>query len=337
MARFGFGATGDDRGPRLAAVDAIRGIALLAMVVYHLAWDLADFQLVGWDVAAGPIWRLFARSIATSFLILVGVSLVLATRNGFKPRPFLRRLAIIVIAAALVSFGTWWFAADAFAFFGILHMIAVGSVLALPFLLLPSWLVAIAAVAVFLAPYFLANPIFDAPWLWWLGLVTETPRSVDYVPVFPWFAPILVGIVAGRLLLRYGAGSAFARWQPADGAGRALVTAGLWSLPVYVVHQPILIGLLSLIAPLVPPNPAVEATIFKRECAAACDAQGRPGGFCTAFCSCTYAGIGGTDLMAASRSAMTADQTARWNAIIGQCRGDSAPPFQDEAAPAPAP
>src|SRR6185503_12461180 len=77
MARFGFGGTGDERGPRLDAIDAIRGAALCAMVVYHFAWDLADFHLVGWDVAAGPIWRLFARSIASSFLILVGVSLVL--------------------------------------------------------------------------------------------------------------------------------------------------------------------------------------------------------------------------------------------------------------------
>jgi uncharacterized membrane protein len=336
MARFGYGGTGEDRGPRLAAIDAIRGAALCAMVVYHFAWDLADFHLVGWDVAAGPLWRLFARSIASSFLILVGVSLVLATRNGFRPKPFLRRLVIIVIAAALVSFGTWWFAGDALAFFGILHMIAVGSVLALPFLLMPSWLVAVAAVAVFLAPHYLANPIFDAPWLWWLGLVTVTPRSVDYVPVFPWFSPILVGIVAGRLLLRYAGGSAFAKWQAKSWVPRALITLGRWSLPIYVVHQPILVGILSLVAPLVPINPAVEATIFRRECASACDAQGRPEGFCTAFCSCTYAGINGTDLMNASRSAMTADQTARWNAIIGQCREDSEAPFED-MAPAPAP
>jgi uncharacterized membrane protein len=335
MARFGFGATGDDRGPRLAAIDAIRGIALLAMVVYHLAWDLADFHLVGWDVAAGPLWRLFARSIASSFLILVGVSLVLATRHGFKPRPFLRRLVIIIVAAALVSFGTWWFAGDALAFFGILHMIAVGSVLALPFLWLPSWLVAVAAAAVVAAPYFLAGPIFDAPWLWWLGLVTAAPRSVDYVPVFPWFAPILVGIIVGRLLVRYAGDSAFARWRPTDWATRALVTAGRWSLPIYVVHQPLLIGILSLIAPLVPPNAVVEETIFKRECAAACDVQGRPQGFCAAFCSCTYAGIGGTDLMTATRLTMTADQTARWNAIIGQCREDSATPFEGDTGPAP--
>jgi hypothetical protein len=45
----------------------------------------------------------------------------------------------------------------------------------------------------------------------------------------------------------------------------------------------------------------------------------------------------GTDLMTIGRSEMTADQSARWNAIIGQCREDSAAPFEGDTSPAPAP
>jgi uncharacterized membrane protein len=330
-------ASGDAARPRFAALDLARGIAIIAMAVYHFSWDLRDYHLVSWDVASGPLWRLFARSIASTFLIIVGISLVLATRNGFRPRPFFRRLAILVAAAALVSLGTWWFAGDAFAFFGILHLIAVGSVLALPFLYLPSWLAIAAAVVAVAAPYYLASPFFDAPAWWWLGLVTEAPRSVDYVPVLPWIAPILVGIVAGRLILRHLSGKAIAFWHPHTPVTRLIAAAGRWSLPIYLVHQPLLVGLVSLAATLLPPNPAVESRIFMSECSASCAAAGRDGPFCAAYCNCAHTGMEGTDLMTIGRSEMTADQSARWNAIIGQCREDSATPFEGDTSPAPAP
>jgi uncharacterized membrane protein len=320
------GAKGD-RGPgakaggRLAALDVARGVAVAAMAVYHFAWDLRDYHLVSWDVAAGPLWRLFARSIASSFLIIVGISLVLASRNGFKPLLFLRRLAIIVGAAALVSFGTWWFAGDAFAFFGILHLIAVGSVLAVPFLFLPSWVGAVAAVAVLAAPYLLADPVFDAPAWWWLGLVTIPPRSVDYVPVLPWFAPILVGIVAGRFLLRY-LKSPLAQWTPHGFVPRAAAWAGRWSLPIYLIHQPLLVGLVTLAASVLPVSPTIEARIFESDCMTSCASAGRDPPFCRSYCSCLKDGAAGSDLMTIGRNAMTADQSVRWSAIVGQCRED---------------
>ncbi|MEO8668292.1 MAG: heparan-alpha-glucosaminide N-acetyltransferase [Bauldia sp.] len=316
---------GDDRGPRLAALDAARGVALLAMIAYHFSWDLADFHIVGWNVASGPGWQVFARTVASSFLIIVGISLVLSLRHGFRPAAFLRRLVILIVAAALVSFGTWWFAGDALAFFGILHLIAVGSVVALPLALFaPSWLVGLAAVAVFAAPQYLAAPVFNAPSLWWLGLTTVTPRSVDYVPLLPWLAPILIGILAGRALLGFSAGSPLVHWRPGNAAARLAAWAGRWSLAIYLIHQPVLIGILSVVAPWIPPDPAIEQTVFTRDCTQSCAAIEREAPFCAAYCSCVFRGIGGTDLMTAVRGGMTADQTTRWSSIIGQCRMDDA-------------
>jgi uncharacterized membrane protein len=269
--------------------------------------------------------KIYARAIATTFLFIVGISLVLSLRGGFRAAPFLRRLAILIVAAALVSFGTWWFAGDALAFFGILHLIAVGSVVALPLALYaPSWLVGLAAVAAIAAPQYLAAPVFNAPWLWWLGLTTVTPRSVDYVPVLPWLAPILVGVLAGRALLRFAADSPLVHWRPGDAASRLAVRAGQWSLAIYLIHQPVLIGILSVVAPLIPANPAIEQTIFMRDCTQSCAAIDREAPFCAAYCSCVFRGIGGTDLMTTLRGGMTADQTTRWSSIIGQCRSDEA-------------
>src|SRR3954454_3249220 len=75
---------------RLPWIDAARGIAIAAMVVYHFSWDLRHFGFIAVDVTEQPGWRLFARVIAGSFLALVGVGLVLATRRGFNWSRLLR-------------------------------------------------------------------------------------------------------------------------------------------------------------------------------------------------------------------------------------------------------
>ncbi len=37
-----------------------RGVALLAMFLYHFAWDLSFFRLITTDVVAHPGWKWFA-------------------------------------------------------------------------------------------------------------------------------------------------------------------------------------------------------------------------------------------------------------------------------------
>ena len=92
---------------RLHVIDGARGAALLGMFVYHFAWDLDFYGLIAIDTGAGG-WAVSARVVAGSFLFLVGVSLVLATRDGFKPKLFLRRLGLVAGAAMLVTLATWW-------------------------------------------------------------------------------------------------------------------------------------------------------------------------------------------------------------------------------------
>src|SRR5688572_15752760 len=132
------------RPARLPAIDAARGVAIVAMVVYHFAWDLGFFGFISADVGGDLGWRIFARSIAGSFLALVGVSLVLATRNGLNRGRFLRRLGVIAAAAAAITLVTRIVFPETYIFFGILHAIAVSSVLGLAFVRAPILLVAAA-------------------------------------------------------------------------------------------------------------------------------------------------------------------------------------------------
>ncbi len=316
-----------ERGPRIAAIDLVRGIALAGMVVYHFSYDLAAERLISADVVDELGWKLFARTVAGTFLVLVGVNLVLANRHGLKPRSFLRRLALITGGAALVTLVTLWFQPGAFVFFGILHEIAVASVLAVPFLRAPPWLTAVVAAVVIALPGVVASPVFDAPALWWVGLSTVPPITVDYVPVFPWFGVVLAGVVVGRLLLAYGTDSGFARWRPGNRGERLVILAGRWSLLIYLVHQPILVGALYLVTPWLPANEVAARRDFTADCGAVCATSGRDAASCTALCGCMFENLYGTDLFnAPSVDAMSPDQRQRWDTIVGQCRDAAAMP-----------
>jgi len=322
----------EDRAPRIAAIDALRGLAIAAMIVYHFSWDLSSFGFIAVDVIADPGWKAFARMIAGTFVALVGVSLVLATRKGLRRQPFLRRLAIIVGAALLVTLGTWYYFPNAFVFFGILHLIAFASVAALPFLRLPTAVVLPAAVVIFTLPFFFTHELFQYPLLWWVGFTPQPPATVDYVPVFPWFALTLFGIVAGRLLLRYGSDSRFARWIPKEFFGRLAVFAGRWSLLIYLVHQLILIGLLSAIAPLLAPDPGAQAATFTNECVTSCRATGREPPVCEVYCSCVLAGMREADILSTALTGrLSPEENDRWLTLIKQCRPKDGPPAAPEA------
>ncbi|RVT87119.1 DUF1624 domain-containing protein [Rhodobacteraceae bacterium CCMM004] len=209
-------------------------MAIVAMVVFHFSFDLSFLGLTDWPVGSHPAWRAFAMATAGTFLFLVGVSLVYAHGRGVRWRPFLRRLAVIAAAAAAVTVGTA-IAMPYPVWFGILHAIATFSVLAIPFLRAPIWLIVGAAAAVFVAPWVLTHPMFQPVWFYPLGLSPAPMPSFDYEPIFPWFAATLAGVAAARLAPPPKA---------TPGPGGALAWLGRNSLWIYLVHQPVLLTLL---------------------------------------------------------------------------------------------
>jgi uncharacterized membrane protein len=301
---------------RLPAVDLARGTALLAMVAYHLSWDIAFFGLVGWDMQDGPFWIVTGSAIAGSFLFLVGVGLALAAAGGLDRRRFLLRLLRVAAGAATISVATWFLLPDAWIFFGILHAIALFSVLGLAFLPLPAWLTALAGAAVIVLPQFVADPVFDRPWLFWVGLGAAPPVSNDYEPLFPWFGPVLLGIAAGRRWLAAGAPGGGLR---GGAVGCGLRWAGRHSLAVYLLHQPTLIGLLALgliaagrdPATLFGPDPA---SAFMNRCVESCTAGGG-GASCEGACACARDAIVLEDLWD-GRDARVRDRLA---AVYARC------------------
>jgi uncharacterized membrane protein len=273
------------RTGRLDVFDIVRGLALLAMAVYHFSWDLSWFSLVDWQVARDPAWRGFAISIAASFLFLVGVSLALAHANGIRWRAALWRIGRIALAASAISLGTFFALGDEFVRFGILHAIAAGSLVALPFVLAPVWVTLAAALAVFVLPRFVAVSFPGDAWAMWTGLTQDPPLSVDYVPLFPWLAAILAGIAFVKLLRGHAPWALLARIRASGRFTRTMALAGRHSMIVYLLHQPILFGSLWALVTLgLVPDGTDRA--FLDQCTASCSIA-REGPTCERICSCT--------------------------------------------------
>lgn len=281
--------------PRIPLVDLARGVALMAMVVFHFAYDLSFFGLIDVDVPSEPGWRWFARLIAGSFLTLVGVSLVLATQGGLNGAAFLKRLAIVAGAALLVTIATRLVMPQSWIFFGILHHVAVGSVLGLAFIRAPVLVVAAVAALCFALPFVVDHPALDAtwldvPWLAFLGLSPIAIRSADFVPVFPWFGCVLGGMALARLVLAREALPGWARWNADNPLARLLRWCGRRSLAFYLIHQPVLIGAIMLatqVLPVTPPQERALRLTYQRTC----ETLRIPDSACAESYACTVAAL----------------------------------------------
>ena len=230
---------------RIVAIDALRGAAICAMIAYHFSFDLNWFGVLRADFNHDTLWLSLRAIIVTAFLLLVGVSLVLARWARISRHRYWRRIALIAGCALLVTAGSYFMFPRTFISFGILHCIAVASILAWPLTARPvaALLVGIAVIAI---GTWVQLPFFDAPWLNWVGLMTHKPATEDYVPLFPWLGVVCIGIAVGAWLdaRDYRPLLGIARHAP-----RWLNWLGRHSLLVYMVHQPLLIGLLRVLLP----------------------------------------------------------------------------------------
>ncbi|WP_280953987.1 heparan-alpha-glucosaminide N-acetyltransferase [Methylobacterium sp. 17Sr1-1] len=308
---------------RLAVIDLARGTALLAMALYHLTWDLGFLRLTPENAALSPPGRAAAHGIAGSFLVLVGVSLVLARgRKAGWWRPYLARLGRIALAAAAISLATFVLFPGAWIFFGILHCIALSSVLALPALRAPLPVVGLAAALVVAGPALAAlagsPPPLDAPALYFLGLGDTVPTTNDYVPLFPWFGFVLAGVGLGRLVLPRLAASRIGACEPRGRVGRLAAFAGRHSLAVYLVHQPVLLGLLYGVAALTGPHPRAGEAQFLREYRANCAEAGGSGASCRVAARCVLVRLRAEGLWRAGGE-YTGEEQARAIAVSRAC------------------
>jgi uncharacterized membrane protein len=225
---------------RIAGVDALRGVALGAMIAYHFCFDLRYFGLIRADFEHDPFWLGARTLILSSFLLIAGVSLALADRTAHMSTKFWRHVAIIALGALAVSGASYALFPRSYIWFGVLHAIAVSLVLARPLVPLPRAALAIG-ILVIAAGLGLSHPAFDNRTLGWLGFMTAKPSTEDYVPLFPWVGVLLCGVALGHAQERIRVATA-----PLAAAPAWFLWAGRHTLAIYLLHQPLLLGALWL-------------------------------------------------------------------------------------------
>jgi uncharacterized membrane protein len=232
------------RHERVFIVDAVRGIAVMLMMGFHFCFDLNYFKLASFDFYFGPFWLAARAMIVTLFLLLVGVSLQLASTGRLNIRAYSRRLALLAACAGIVSASSYGIFPNSGIFFGVLHFILVASILGLIFTRF-NYLNLMLGTGWILAGLAYQNAWFDQAWLNWIGFMTHKPVTQDYVPLFPWFGVVLLGLFMGRWLASHETAAA---WKGVGKLPLTLLWLGRHSLVVYMLHQPLLLGALYLVS-----------------------------------------------------------------------------------------
>lgn len=240
------GKTEGSSARRFWEVDAFRGLALAAMIVYHAVFDLVFFKGYAFTLDSG-FWFFWARATASSFLFIAGVSLFLSD-SRLAPSQRLahhwKRAASVFLAGLLVTAVTLVLFPREAVWFGILHAIAVCLFLFAPLARLGKWNLALAALVLLAFPFLSAIPA-TSPYLLWLGWIPSGFRSLDFVPLIPWAAPFLAGLGIAPWLMAW---LRKRRSRPPVFLEAKLAWVGRHSLIVYLLHQPVLVAAILLLA-----------------------------------------------------------------------------------------
>lgn len=242
---------------RIWEVDAWRGVAISMMIIYHLMWDLVAFTGLQVALQRG-FWFYFQRTTATSFVLLVGISLVISynrdvqragTDKGLYPKYLRRGLKIlgiamiitIVIALANAFMPGFRGRID----YGVLHFIGTAIIIAYPFLRF-RWLNLFFAALFFATSYAIKTVPVDTLAFVWLGFEPPNYYYLDYFPLVHWFSVVLIGIFIGNTVYAGGVRQFHLPDLSAFFPVNVLRFLGRHSLLIYAIHQPVLLLLLGV-------------------------------------------------------------------------------------------
>lgn len=205
---------------RLDLLDSIRGATLLSMAAYHTVWDLVYLFGVQWDWYKGGLGFLWQQSICWTFIFLSGFCWPLGRRPLKRGLTLLGSCALLLIplekllrhvpavpglAASAVLFALTRDVNQGWLGFGGLHLLR------------------------------LPDRLYHGLFATWLGFMEPGFFSTDYFSLLPWMFLFLAGYFACRAC---GGRERLARW-----AGRGFAPLnwiGRYSLPIYLLHQPVL-------------------------------------------------------------------------------------------------
>lgn len=240
---------------RFDTIDAVRGLAVVWMTLFHFCFDLNHFGYLRQDFYNDPFWTGQRTVIVSLFLFCAGLGQAVAVQREQSAQRFWKRWAQVAACALLVTAGSYWMYPKSFIYFGVLHGIAVMLIVVRFTSGWGRWLwlaggvtIAMKFIAAYAHSYWAGAGFLNDPAFNWLGLISRKPITEDYVPLLPWLGVMWWGMAAGQWVLQRRLHWVNRSSIPA--ATAPLAWLGRWSLSWYMLHQPVLIGLLMAVAAL---------------------------------------------------------------------------------------
>ena len=236
---------------RFDRLDALRGVAIVWMTVYHFAFDLNHFGWIKQNFYHDPVWTWQRTCIVSLFLLCAGAGQAVALHQGQSWPRFWKRWAQVAGCAALVSIASYVMYPTSWIYFGVLHGIAVMLIIVRLTAHWGAWLWPLGVLAI--ATKFIANYLISMPGsaqFWnekaynWIGWISKLPVTQDYVPIFPWLGVMWIGVAAAQWFLKNRPQLLTGQLPP---AAQWLAFLGTWSLTFYMLHQPVMIGVMTVL------------------------------------------------------------------------------------------
>ncbi|MGI5958128.1 MAG: heparan-alpha-glucosaminide N-acetyltransferase domain-containing protein [Massiliimalia sp.] len=237
---------------RNGILDVIRGITMVSMILYHGVWDCVYLLHQDWQWFSSDFAYVWQQSICWVFILLSGFCW------SYSKHPVKRGL-IVSGAGILVSVATWLIMPENQILFGVLTLIGFCMLIMTGLHPILKQISALWGTVGFFVLFLLTKSVnqgflgFDfaslfLPKYWYQGMIATflgfpdpAFRSTDYFSVFPWMFLFITGyflhkLLADSSLLRSGAK---VQIQP-------FAFLGKHSMIIYLIHQPVLYGILSV-------------------------------------------------------------------------------------------
>lgn len=230
---------------RIWELDALRGICVLGMVIVHLLYDL---NAIG---SHTPVLAFIQHWGGTVFLLISGVCVTLGSRHIRRGLTvFGCGMVCTAVTAGMYALG---FAEKGIIiYFGILHCLGVCMLAWSLLRRCPNGLLAVLGGIFCIAGLFLERAVLVGhPFLIPLGFLYPGFSSSDYFPLLPNLGFFLFGALTGRTLYREKS-TRFPHIDPQNFPLRLLCQCGIHSLPIYLLHQPLLTAVLALVSAVRP-------------------------------------------------------------------------------------
>lgn len=227
---------------RIWELDALRGICIWGMLAVHICFDLFLFGLWSPSEFVAESYLFLSEWGGIFFFLISGICVTLGSH------PIRRGLIVFGcgMLCTLVTAGLYFaglMGRFIIIYFGVLHCLGICMLLWPLCKKLPVWALALAGAALIALGFYLQGCRADTMWLMPLGIRPMHFSTSDYFPLFPNLGYFLMGSVLGRTIYKKKT-TLIPCISEKNIIVRFFSACGRWSLPIYLLHQPVVYGLI---------------------------------------------------------------------------------------------